>query len=55
MKYLCKLNYVNTTLRMTCRSICSYGKYVMTTKSAKKPLQIQNIYIYKVRYANEIM
>lgn len=33
--YLCKQNYVNITLRVTCSSICSYGKYIMTTKSAK--------------------
>ena len=52
MKYLCKLNYVNTTHRVTCSSICSYGKYIMTTKSEKKPLQIRNVYIYKVRYVN---
>lgn len=52
MKYLCKLNYVNTTHRVTCRSIYSYGKHIMTTKSAKKPLQILNIYIYKFRYVN---
>ena len=52
MKYLCKLNYVNTTLRMTCRSICSYGNRIMTTKNEKKLLQIRNIYIYKIRYVN---
>lgn len=52
MKYLCKLNYVNTTHRVTYSSIYSYGKYIMTTKSVKKPLQIRNIYIYKVSYVN---
>lgn len=52
MKYLCKLNYVNTTHRVTYRSICSYGKYIMTTKSAKKQLQIRNIYTYKISYVN---
>ena len=52
MQQLCKLNYVNTTQRGTCSLICSYGKYIMTTKSAKKPLKIRNIYICKVRYVN---
>ena len=37
---------------MTCRSICSYGKHVMTTKSEKKQLQIRNIYTYKISYVN---